>query len=438
MEFIDHHLAHACSAFLLSGFKKAIVRVIDGAGEENCISAYLGNGICLNKVFTVPNKNTLGLIYQRRTKLLGLKRFEDEYKVMGLSAFGKPTYLDLFIEETNIRENILEIKKGLLSVTNMEELTKIRRRNKNEPIMEEHKDFACSLQKFLEYALNYYLSYLTKEYQYENLCYSGGVALNCVANENLRKFYKNIFIQPAGNDAGTSLGSALFIASKKEKNFQNKKMINCFFGPRFSDSNIQKFLDHIKVKYERLEFPEINVEISNDLHAGKIIAWFQDRMEWGPRALGNRSILADPSKKEIREKINLAIKHREPFRPFAPSVLFDHYSDYFEGDPNGREFMLFVSKVKEDKINEIPAVVHIDNTSRVQTITKKFNLKFYNLIYQFYELTGIPLLLNTSFNVNQWITNKGNPIVMDPTQTICDFFNSGLETLVMGPFIIRK
>ncbi len=438
VEFVDHHLAHACSAFLVSGFDRSMVFVNDGSGEQDCITAYTGEGIKLERIFHVPKKHTLGLIYQRGTKLLGFKGFQDEYKTMGLAPYGEPVYFEDFISQTREVDGILEIQDGLLGTPNMARLTGVKRRSKGEPFTTEHKNFAASLQKFTEYAIEFYIKNLRERFDSENLCMAGGVALNAVANEKLRKYYKHVFVQPAANDAGSALGAALHIAGRLERGFQNKRLPNYFLGPSYSDDMIRRLLDMAKIDHSRVERPDLYHEIADRLSGGKTVAWFQGRMEYGPRALGNRSILANPSVKDMKDRLNSAIKFREGFRPFAPSILKEHYSEYFEGNPEGREHMLFVCHVKPDKVDQIPAVVHADGTARAQTVDRASNLDFYNLIDAFREKTGLPLLVNTSFNVNDWSTLKGKPIVMSPEQALGDFFTSGLDTLVMGSYIVNK
>ncbi len=371
--------------------------------------------------------------------LLGFKGYQDEYKVMGLSPYGEPSYFDCLMSQVNENNGILEIQDGLQSVHNMEVLTGIKRRQKGESIEEIHKNFASSLQKLTEYSIDYYIKRLKDEQpSSDNLCMSGGVALNCVMNEKIRKFFKNIFIQPAAGDDGTALGSALYVAGKYDTQFRNRKLNDYFLGPSYSEESIKRLLDISKINYTHMKKQDIYDEVAWQLDDGNVIALFQGRMEYGPRALGNRSIIADPTKKEMTNRINHAIKFREGFRPFAPSVLKEHFSDYFEGDPNGREYMQFVCKVKPDRIKEIPAVVHVDGTARAQTVDMKSNKNLYNYIMAFKEKTGIPLLINTSFNVNNWSSLEGKPIVMSPEHAISDFYTSGLDTLIMEDFLITK
>lgn len=438
VDFIDHHTAHASSAYFVSSFNDALVVVMDGAGEKDSLTAFLGEGNKIKKVFNVGIENSLGFVYWRGTKFLGFKGFQDEYKVMGLSSLGDPTYLELLKEQVTLKKDILVLSDELKSVSGLESLLEISPRKRRANITQEHKDFASSLQKFIEWGLHHYIDLLQDTYSKKNLCLAGGVAHNCIFTEQLRSKFTEIFIQPAANDSGTSMGAALYLSNLLDKAFENKKRQHYFLGPAFTDEYIEKLLQLTGVDYLTLQEPELYPYIAEKLVGGSVVAWFQGKMEWDPRALGNRSILADPRDPTMWDKLNLAIKFREGFRPFAPSVLEDYFSEYFEGAIEGREYMQYVCPVKSEKREVIPSVVHVDGTARPQTVNYKFNPKYYNLIKAFMDLSGIPMVINTSFNVNDWQTLKGKPIVMSPTQALHDFYSSGIDYLVLGAHILSK
>ena len=462
--FTDHHHSHAASAFYPSPFKEAIVLTMDGVGEWTTTSIYLGkdNSLKLKKEIQFPH--SLGLLYSAFTYFLGFKVNDGEYKIMGLAPYGEPKYAEI------IKNHLIDIKEDGsfrlnqkyfnystgLTMTNKKfsKLLGMEIRKENDEILQKHMDIAASIQSVLEEIVLLLTKSLSKEYKTENLCLAGGVALNCVANGKILKngYFKNLWIQPAAGDAGGSLGAALAIYFEhyKKKRFINAKnndsMKNSYLGPDFSNIFIKKFLDKNKIKYKFKNDKDIIKTISNSLSKGKIIGWFQDKMEFGPRALGNRSIIADPRSNEMQKNLNLKIKFRESFRPFAPIVLKEKVSQWFDFKSDS-PYMLLVSYLKDKKkikINDkndrglkklylkrsnIPAVTHVDYSARIQTLTKDNN-RIYKLLKEFDKITNCPILVNTSFNI------KDEPIVCSPLDAYKCFIKTGLDILVLGNYII--
>lgn len=436
--FIEHHLAHASSVFFSSGLQKSAILSVDGSGES--ITCWMGRGEAnrLTNLKTVKWPHSLGHLYSTLTQYLGFKVFEDEYKVMGLSSYGAPEYLDEFRKIIKIRnDKTYEID---LSYTDYQLFKKrwysekwIRKfgspRQQNEPINKRHQNIAASLQVRLEEVLKDLAAYLIDATGSDSLCLSGGVALNSLAVGKLSEMkIAKIYTNPVSGDAGCALGAAYFINNVILNN-NNQPLKHAFWGPEYQDEEIEKILVKRGVKYEKLENP--SQKAAELLAQGKIIGWFQGRAEHGQRALGNRSILADPRNKSIKDIINMKIKHREPFRPFAPSILEEFQSEYFDYS-SPVPFMTEVHFVKQEKQKLIPAVVHVDGTARLQTVNKSIQPLFWNLIYEFYKLTNIPVVLNTSFNT------KGEPIVNSPHDAIDTFYKSGLDDLIIGKFLVRS
>lgn len=438
---IDHHLAHIASAFLTSGYDESAVLSIDGCGENStCVMAYATkDNIKVIKRISFPH--SLGLVYASLTAFLGFAPLSDEYKVMGLASYGKPEFYNL------IKGMIRSYEKGGFKIDTSyfgyqyefggnwvsKKFHKVfgRPRKDTDAIEDKHKDIAASLQIVVEELGISLATFLFSKTKSKNLCIAGGVGLNCVMNGAiLRKgLYKNLFVQPAAHDSGTSLGSALYAHHYLFRQPADFKMKNSFLGPGYSNEEIKKMLLDNKISYGYHD--EIEKITAKYLADGKIIGWFQGRMEFGPRALGSRSILADPRNSGMKDIVNERIKHREPFRPFAPSIMEEYASDYFIGCKKS-PFMTFVFPVNKNKIDLIPAVTHIDGTARVQTVDKENNLKFWKLINEFLGITGVPVLLNTSFNV------KGEPIVCSPEDAIRCFYTTGLDFLVLGNYLISK
>lgn len=459
---VPHHLSHVASSYLCSGFSESIGFSFDGAGDFSSSEIYL----CKNKEMKLIEKvlypHSLGVFYQAFTQFLGFKNYGEEYKVMGLAAYGEPKYKNRVYKLLDLNSNSF-YKLNLeyynhyketfsyyqesgspffdnLYSSEFEELFGPSRKLE-EKVSTYHKDVAASMQSVMEEIVINKLNKIYNEYQIDNLSLAGGCAFNSTLNGKINKKtkFKNIYTSPNVGDAGGAIGSALVTASVLDPNFKNEKMINPFLGPKYDNEYVNKNIISLvkkinqNVSYKYFEnFDDLIKEVCNLLKNKKVLAWFQDRMEWGPRALGNRSIVADPRNKDVRELINLKIKKREEFRPFAPSVLSEYSSEYFELE-NQKEtpFMTMVLKAKKKAIEEIPGVVHVDGTSRVQTVTETFNKKFYDLINAFYKETNVPVLLNTSLNVN-------GPISRDPDDAFEVFSKTNLDALAIQNWLLVK
>ncbi|MBI5031684.1 MAG: carbamoyltransferase [Chloroflexi bacterium] len=424
--FVEHHTAHAASAFLPSPFEHAAILTLDGRGERATTTYAIGHGNRMERIGQVDYPNSLGLLYEEVTDYLGFLRSSDEYKVMALASFGKPTYLDDFRRMIQLRS----AGQYQIERVNLEEKFGPRRL-KGGPLEQRHYDLAHSLQKVLEERVLQIADWLHAATHEENLVMAGGVALNCVMNARLRDLglFERIWVQPAAGDAGTALGAAMWVDAKlRHVDERIFRMTHTFFGPDFSDDEIEKFLQWTQVPYRRMD--NIAEETAELLAQDKIIGLFQGRMEYGPRALGARSILASPIHAEMQERLN-NIKDREDFRPVAPVVLEEHVGDWFvNGDVS--PYMLFVFDVPPDKADKIPAVRHVDGTARIQTINRNQNRVYYDILNAFYERTGVPVLVNTSFNT------RGEPIVCTPRDAVECFWTSPLDALVIGSFILEK
>jgi carbamoyltransferase len=424
--YVEHHVAHAASAFLVSPYTEAAVATLDGRGERTTSAYYVGKGNDLQQIGEVQMPHSLGLLYEAITSHLGFLHSSDEYKVMALASYGKPTYLNEFRSMVHIGENgsytiddyKLEERFGPARIRNAE-------------FGEKHFNIAHSLQKVLEETVLQLITDLHKRTGLDNLCLAGGVALNCVMNAVLRDKgpFKNIWVQPAAGDAGTALGAAAWIDAKERKSDERVFMMDhAYWGPSYSDEEIEKFLQWTKVPYKKLD--NIAKETARILAQNKVIGWCQERMEFGPRALGSRSILASPISPDMQAKLN-EIKDREDFRPVAPVVLEEDAPEWFV---NAKEspYMLFVYDVQEDKADKIPAVRHVDGTARIQTVRKDQHEQYYELLKEFKKLTGVPVLVNTSFNT------RGEPIVCTPRDAIECFWTSPFDALIIGSFLLEK
>lgn len=441
IDLVEHHIAHAASSFFASGFEKSNIITMDLSGDSVSTLLAFGDGNEITKVKEFNRPNSIGAFYNIITQYLGFTRQSDEYKVMGLSSYGKP-YSDLswLIDTTadgysfNTQSIVNVDGKPFPSVQEplySEEFLKQFKspRKADEKITAYHKDIAASAQKKLEDIVLYLLELLYKETGNKNLCIAGGVGLNCVMNSRLLNspWVENIFIQPASGDAGLALGACLQIALQAGKKI--KRMTHPYYGPHYSNEDIEKILKIVKAPYYYHD--DIPGFVAKKLSEGAIVGWFQGRMEYGPRALGSRSILADPRRKDMKDKVNMAIKFRESFRPFAPTILSEYGSEYFENFIDS-PFMTLNFKAKKEKSHLIPAVVHVDGTSRVQSINRDTNPRYYAMIHEFYRITSIPLVLNTSFNI------RNQPIVCNPQDAISTFFGTGMDYLAIGDFIVEK
>jgi carbamoyltransferase len=424
--FVPHHLAHVASAYFPSPFQEAAIMTLDGRGERATTTYALGTGPSLELLGEVNTPHSLGLLYERITSYLGFLHSSDEYKVMALASYGRPSFLREFRNLVPLGE----AGKYEVCKPDLEALFGPRRR-RGAGLEQRHFDIAHSLQKVLEERVLELAGWLHQRTDASNLCLAGGVALNCVMNARLRDHgpFKNIWVQPAAGDAGTALGAALWVDATQRGNPERRYfMDNVYLGPDYSDEQVEEFLIWSKLSYRRVE--NIARETARLLAQNRIVGWFQGRAEFGPRALGARSILASPLKAEMQQRLN-AIKDREDFRPVAPVVLEEEASSWFvNGSPS--PFMLFVFDVAPERARLIPAVMHIDGTARVQTVNERQNPLYYRLIREFQELTGVPVLVNTSFNT------RGEPMVCSPRDAVESFWTSPLDVLAIGSFLLEK
>lgn len=429
--FVDHHLAHAASAFYASPFARAAVLTLDGRGERATTSYALGEGQTLKRIGQVEMPHSLGILYEKVTEYLGFLHASDEYKVMALASYGRPRYRDDFREIIQLQPD------GCYTVAQPLELEKRfgPARRRGEPLEQRHFDVAHSLQQAVEETVLALATWLHETTGSENMCMAGGVALNCVMNARLRDEgpFDHIWVQPAAGDAGTALGAALWIdAQARDATAENGRrpyrMDHVFLGPGYDDDEIEAFLQWSKLPYRRLD--NVAEEAADLLAQNKIIGWFQGRLEFGPRALGARSILASPIDPDMQEKLN-DIKDREDFRPVAPVVVEEAAGEWFV-DAAVSPYMLFVYDVAPDKADRIPAVRHVDGTARIQTINREQHARYYDLLKAFEARTGVPVLVNTSLNT------RGEPIVCSPRDVVECFWSSPLDALVMGSFLLEK
>jgi carbamoyltransferase len=424
--FVEHHLAHAASAFHASPFERAAVMTLDGRGEHATTGYFVGEGTSLRMLVQVDLPNSLGILYEQITEHLGFMHSSDEYKVMALASFGKPTFLNEFDELITLGP------QGQYQIEPLEFEQRFGpSRRRGEPIEQRHYDIAHSLQSKLEETVLEISEWLHRETGADDLCMAGGVALNCVMNARLRDRgpFKRIWVQPAAGDAGTALGAALWVDDCMTEGSQRRyQMEHAFLGPGFEDDEIEQFIRWSKLPYRRMN--NVAEEVADILAQDKVIGWFQGRMEFGPRALGARSILASPVHAEMQKRLN-EIKDREDFRPVAPVVLEEEAAHWFE-DAGVSPYMLFVYDVLPEKADKIPAVRHTDGTARIQTINREQHPLYYDLIKAFQERTGVPVLVNTSFNT------RGEPIVCTPRDAIECFWTSPLDALAIGSFLLEK
>ncbi len=467
IKFSEHHYSHAASAFYPSPFKEAVILTLDGVGEWATSTVAIGQDNKLKMLKEIHFPHSLGLLYSAFTYYTGFKVNSGEYKVMGLAPYGKPKYKDLIINELIDLKNDGSFKLNMkyfnyatgLTMTNNKFSSLFGhpvRDPKKDLLTDFHMDIAASIQAVTEEVILRLTKDISKEFKIKNLCLAGGVALNCVANGKILngKHFENIWIQPAAGDAGGSLGAALAYwhqELKKSRTDFKDKMKGAYLGPKYSDDLIKKKLDSLKAKYIKKSPDETSVLVAKELSNNKTVGWFQGRMEFGPRALGGRSILADPRSEKMQKELNLKVKFRESFRPFAPSVLREDVSSWFEIDYDS-PYMLLVAEVKKDlqinmsekdeklfgieklnvKRSSIPAVTHVDYSARIQTVHKDTNHKYYNLINEFKKITNCPVIVNTSFNV------RGEPIVCSVEDAFNCFMGTNLDILVIEDFILFK
>ena len=419
--FIDHHLAHEASAFLAAPFEESAVMTLDGRGELATTSYGRFDGERYERLGQVQVPHSLGLLYEQVTDYLGFLHSSDEYKVMALASYGEPVHAGVFRKAIGIRED------GTYEIAPLDlPETFGPARQRGGPMEKQHFDIARSLQLVLEESAVALAAWLKRRTGAQNLAMAGGVALNCVMNARIRDagLFRNVWVQPAAGDAGTALGAALWVdyRSRKAKRWS---MEHAFFGPAYSPDEIEAFLRRGKIRYRRLtDIPGQTAEL---LAQDKIIGWFQGRMEFGPRALGGRSILASPLSPDMQRRLN-EIKDREDFRPVAPVVLEEEAPRWFV-DAGRSPFMLFVHDVAPDKAGRIPAVRHVDGTARIQTVNRAQNPLYYDLVAAFGRATGVPVLVNTSFNT------RSEPVVCTPRDALECFWTSPIDALVIGPFV---
>ena len=446
--FPEHHLSHAAHTYYTSTFEESAILTVDGVGEWSTASFGYAKNNSIKLTNDIRWPHSLGLFYSAFTYFLGFKVNEGEYKLMGLASYGKPKYYDLILN------NLIDVKEDgsihldmkyfaftydkVMTNTRFSKLFGIEPRKKDEKIEQIHFDIGASAQKVLEDILLKMANHVYEKTKMKNLCLGGGVALNGVANYRLFKEapFDNLHIPPSPGDAGSAVGCAQYLYYIYHKNQRviekdQSKVIaeNIYVGPTYTNDVIQTFLDTNKIKYEKLDSEKLLKQTAQLISDGNIVGWYQGKMEWGPRALGCRSILADPRKSEMKDILNEKIKHRESFRPFAPSILEEYVSEYFEIDCIS-PYMIMVVPVK--KPSEIPAVTHVDGTSRLQTVNHKANSLYYDLINEFYKITGIPVIINTSMNV------MGEPIVNTPEQAYQMIVKTDMDYLVMGNYLVKK
>jgi carbamoyltransferase len=424
-EFVDHHQAHAASAFLASPYQQAAVLCLDGRGELVSTTYWVGNNTTLTPLGDVSLPHSLGMLYEDLTHHLGFLRSCDEYKVMALASFGAPRYADEFRSLVRVGDG----GRYTIGTCDLEQMFGAAR-SRGGPLEQRHYDIARSLQLVLEETVVSLASWLREASESKELCMAGGVALNCVMNARLRDtgIFDDIWVQPAAGDAGTALGAALLIDARERCGTGHYHMDHAYLGPSFDDDAIGRFLQWSKVQYRQVrDIPEAAAELLAD---NKVIGWFQGSMEFGPRALGARSILASPIDGEMQATLN-DIKDREDFRPVAPVVTEEDASEWFFG-AECAPFMLFTFDVRREKADRIPAVRHVDGTARVQTVRRDQNELYYDLLQAFKRRTGVPVLVNTSFNT------RGEPLVCTPRDALECFWTSPLDALVIGSFIVEK
>lgn len=445
--FPEHHLSHAAYSFFTSPFNQAAIITIDGVGEWTTTSFGTGLGNELKLTNDIRWPHSLGLFYSAFTYFLGFQVNEGEYKLMGLSSYGEPIFYDM------IMEKLIDVKADGSFHLNMEyfaftydrvmtnqkfaDLFELPPRKEDSKFDKIHFDIGASVQRVLEEIMLKIVNHVYEKTDERNLCLGGGVALNGVANERIVKEgpFEHVHIPPSPGDAGSAVGSAqygYFSFGKNERVIQEKyDMIrnNIYLGPSYSNNEIKEFLEKNRIDFQYFERSQLLQTTAKLISEENVVGWFQDRMEWGPRALGNRSILADPRKAEMKDILNEKIKHRESFRPFAPSILEEHTSEYFDTTVDS-PYMLLVSKIK--KPDKIPAVTHVDGTGRLQTVSKKSNELYYDLINEFYRLTGVPVIINTSMNV------RGEPIVNTPEQAYTMLLKTDMDYLVMGNCLMKR
>ncbi len=440
--WVDHHLAHAASAYFASPFDRAAILVVDGVGEWPVTTFYRAEGFQIKRLRSFSLPHSIGFCYSAFTEYMGMEPFDAEYKVMGLAAYGDPA------RHRALFRQIIQLEpegRYRLDLSFFNFQYDYGREQWYGPRMVEvfgppcppdelpgprYADIAASLQERVEEVIFHMADWLYQTTGLPNLCMAGGVALNSVANGKLwrRGPFQRLYVQGAAHDAGCALGAALYRAHAVHR-FPRQEMRHLYYGPGYSTDEVERVLKASRMPYQVVDDPAEMA--AQRLAANQIVGWFQGRMEFGPRALGNRSILADPRQLDMKDRINAAIKFREPFRPFAPSVLAERSRDYFV-EIDDSPFMILVTDVRPERRALVPAITHADGTGRLHTVERQVNPLYWRLIHRFEELTGVPLVLNTSFNV------RGQPIVNTPSEALATFYTSGLDVLIMDRFLVEK
>jgi carbamoyltransferase len=449
---VEHHRAHLASAFFASPFEDAAVVSVDGFGDFSSVMWGTGRGHRLTVRDSVRFPHSLGIFFTAFTQFLGFPNYGDEYKMMGLAAYGTPRFTDEVRRVVRTRGGRVELNLeyfthhsrgvnmtwqggapvlGAVYSSKMVEVFGAPRQPRSE-LLPQHADLAASAQAVLEENYFELLRHVHRETGRRAVCLAGGVALNCAANGKLfaETPFRDVYVQPAAHDAGTSIGAALYAWHETLGRPRSFEMKHVFYGPESSDGEIERALQAAGARYRRMEEAELVDGTAREIAGGKIVGWFQGRMEFGPRALGGRSILADPRRADMKDILNSRIKYREPFRPFCPSVLAECAGEYFETDYPS-PFMVTAYAIRPERQSVIPAVTHADGTGRLQTVSREVNPLYWKLIRRFGDLTGVPVVLNTSFNENE-------PIVHTPAQAIDCFLRTRMDVLAIGPFLLLK
>jgi carbamoyltransferase len=450
---VEHHLAHLASCFFVSPFERAALLSIDGFGDFISTMWAMGTENSIAVLGQVEYPHSTGIVYTATTQFLGFPHYGDEGKVMGLAPYGQPRFIDQFREIIRTEERgqfrlqldyfrhhaegvEMSWDQGSPVIGRIfsDQFVKTfgPAREPGAPLTDRERDIAASLQLRLEEIAFHVLNHLHEQTGLADLGLAGGVAYNSVMNGKilLNTPFTRIFVQPAAGDSGTALGVCYHLHNQVLKQQRGEAMIGAYTGPQFSDEQVLAALQQSRVEFEGYTDDEVTKRAAHDIAEGLVVGWFQGRMEFGPRALGNRSIVVDPRRAEMKDVLNQRIKKREPFRPFAPSILEEHVGEYFE-QTHPAPTMLMVYKIKPEKRAQVPAITHVDGTGRLQTVSRKLNQRYYQLISDFAELTGVPLVLNTSFNENE-------PVVCTPQQAIDCFLKTRMDALYLGNYAVRR
>lgn len=456
---VEHHTAHLASSFFVSKFDQAALVSIDGFGDFTSVMVAIGKGNKIEPLYQINFPHSLGIFYSALTQFLGYPRYGDEYKVMGLSGFGSPEHFDKmeqvvhllpegkfklnlkyfqhYLNTDNLKWHNIAPEFGRLYSDALPELLGAPR-DANDEITDHYKNIAASVQSMYEKAMLHILRHVGDVTGMDNLCFAGGCAMNSLANGKIfdNTSFKDVYIPAGAYDAGGAIGAAFYVYNQQLNNPRTFDGDAVYLGPQYSTSAIEEILENKKDELANISinktdtYEDLASCVANHLADGKIVGWFQGRMEWGARALGNRSILADSRREDIRDMINSKIKFREMFRPFAPSILEEYVGQYFERD-NPAPFMQKVYPIKKDKRKVIPAVTHVDGTGRLQTVSKEQNPLYWQLINDFKRITGVPIILNTSFNENE-------PIVCKPEEALSCFLRTDMDVLALDKFVITR